>query len=62
MRLIDPTNPFFRPVWRRYLLVAAPFVWAAVEWHFGNPPWAHLFAGIGGFLAWHLIFAWRPDA
>lgn len=59
MRLIDPSHPFFRPAWRRYLIVAAPFLWAFVEEGQGNRIWALLFAAIGGYLAWHLIFTWR---
>jgi len=55
MRLIDPNHPFFKPAWRRYLVVAAPFVWAGVEQVNGNPGWALIFAAIGGFLAWELI-------
>lgn len=62
MRLIDPANPFYRPKWRRYLLVAAPFLWANVEWSMGNTAWAWLSAAIGGYLAWHLVLNWRaPD-
>lgn len=62
MRLIDTTHPFYRPKWHRYLLVAVPFVWASVEWGFGNPIWAYLSAAIGGFLARHLVLNWRPDS
>lgn len=61
MRLIDTSHPFFRPAWRRYLLVAAPFAWAFVEVRFDNTIWAYLFAGLGGFLAYTLIFTWRQD-
>jgi len=62
MRLIDPHHPFYRPAWRRYLIVAAPFVWAGVEWSSANTTWAYLFAAIGGYLAWHLVLNWRPDS
>ncbi len=61
MRLLDPEHPFFRPAWRRALLVAAPFAWAGVEWSFDNRLWAYVFAGIGGYLAWTLFIAWRPE-
>jgi len=61
MRLIDPKHPFFKPAWRRYLLVAAPFLWAGVEYAHENQIWAYLFAGIGGYLAWNLIFVWKQD-
>lgn len=60
MRLIDPSHPFYRPAWRRYVLTLAPFAWAPVEWSGGNTFWAYLFAAIGGFLAWHLIITWQP--
>ena len=61
MRLIDPSHPFFRPAWRHYLVVAAPFAWAGVEWSAGNTVWAYLFAAIGGYLAWNLLVAHRPE-
>ena len=60
MRLIDPSHPFFNVAWRRYLVVAAPFVWAGVEWNMGNIVWGYLSAAIGGYLAWHLVVNWRP--
>ena len=40
MRLIDPKHPFLQPAWRRYLIVAACFGWAVVEFTMGNEPWA----------------------
>lgn len=58
MRLIDPTHPFFQPAWRRWVLVAIPFAWAFVEIYHGSEIWAYLSAGIGGYLAWNLIWAW----
>ena len=61
MQLLDPKHPFFRVAWRRYLTVAAPFVWAFVEYANGNALWAYLFAAIGGFLGWHLIVRWSPE-
>lgn len=59
MRLIDPAHPFYRSKWRRYALVAVPFLWAGVELSFGNPIWGYLSAAIGGYLAWHLVLNWR---
>lgn len=61
MRLIDPSHPFLRPAWRRYLIVAAPFAWAMVEFSYGSEIWAYLCAAIGGFLGWHLIWAWTGE-
>jgi len=59
LRLFDTTHPFFRAAWRRYAVVAAPFVWAGVEYSYGSQIWAYLCAAIGGFLAWHLIVTWK---
>ncbi|MCC5961907.1 MAG: hypothetical protein JJU09_02170 [Rhodobacteraceae bacterium] len=59
MRLIDTSHPFYRPAWRRYLLVAIPFVWSGVEWSIGSMIWAWLTAAVGGVMAWHLILNWR---
>ena len=61
MKLLDPSHPFFRPAWRRYAMVAACFAWATFEMSQGNSIWAYLFAGIGGFLAYNLIFAFPKD-
>ncbi|MEM0949725.1 MAG: hypothetical protein AAGK37_20170 [Pseudomonadota bacterium] len=59
MRLLDPSHPFFRPAWRRYLVVAVPFLWARLEVSYGSMIWAYLSAGIGGYLAWHLLLNWN---
>lgn len=61
MRLIDPQNPFYRPAWRRYLIVAAPLLWAGVEWGLGNNNWAIFFVAISFYLAYHLLLKWPPD-
>lgn len=61
MRLIDPKHPFYRPAWRRYLIVAMCFAWAFVEFGSGNEIWGYLFAAIGGYLAWQLIVIWKDD-
>lgn len=60
MRLFDPAHPFFRAAWRRYLVVAVPFVWAGVEWAVGSMIWVLVSAAIGAYLAWHLVLRWRP--
>lgn len=59
MRFFDPSHPFFKPAGRRYAVVAAPLAWAGVELAFDQPVWAAVFAVIGIYLAWQLIFAWK---
>ena len=58
MQLINPDHPFFQPAYRRWIIVLIPFAWAFVEMSYGSTIWAYLSAGIGGYLAWNLIFAW----
>jgi len=55
VKLLDPSHPFFRPLWRRVALVVVSFLWAAVEARLGNVGWSLLFAAIGAYLAWMLL-------
>ena len=61
MRLIDPSHPFFRPAWRRYVIVALPFLWAGVEFSYGSEVWGLPLGGHRWLLAWNLIWAWKDD-
>lgn len=56
MRLLDPNHPFFDAAWRRWACIIVPFAWAGVEAHAGNTAWAYLFAAIGGYLAYQLLY------
>ncbi len=58
--LFDFSHPFFRPPYRRVLIVAACLAWAAFEFSTGSPFWAILFAGIGCIVGWKFFFE-RPD-
>lgn len=59
--LIDPQNPFFRPLWVRILCVALPLAWAGVELSNGATFWAVLFAAAGVYLAYALFIQRKPD-
>jgi hypothetical protein len=52
MRLLDPSHPFFRPVWVRVAVVGVALLWAVVELVFGSPGWAILFAATGLYALW----------
>jgi hypothetical protein len=60
MQILDPNDPFFRPVWRRWATAAVPAAWACVEALGGNTVWALAFAAIAGFAYWKLIIQ-GPD-
>ena len=58
----DLRHPFFRPVWRRVLVVAICFAWASVEYSNGAEIWAMIFAALGGAAAWQFFIDWKdPD-
>ncbi len=55
MKLLDRDDPFFAQRWRRWLVVAAPGLWAGVELYTGNPGWAALFGAASLYAAWELL-------
>ena len=54
--ILDPTHPFFKPLWRRVLSVLLPGVWAAVEYYNGATGWAILFFAASAYAAYELLF------
>lgn len=60
MKLLDVQHPFFRPVWRRVLVVALCLGWAAVELAAGAVFWAILFGAIGLYCAHQFFLAFDP--
>ncbi|NSX53658.1 hypothetical protein [Parasulfitobacter algicola] len=50
--------PFFLPVWRRVSVVAIAIGWGLFELWKGEPFWAIIFIGMGGFAAWKF---WTTD-
>lgn len=55
MQLLDPSHPFFRPVWVRVAVVALSIGWGVVELVFGSPGWAILFAAAGLYALWVFV-------
>lgn len=55
MKLIDPNHPFYASPLRRWLTVALPAVWAVIEFVWGGPGWAVLWAGAAAYAYWMLI-------
>ncbi|MCB1369443.1 MAG: hypothetical protein KDJ83_00995 [Rhodobacteraceae bacterium] len=54
------SHPFYRPLWRRLLVVGAALGWALVEAVSGHPGWALLFGAAGAWAAWGLLIAYPP--
>ncbi|WP_312222339.1 hypothetical protein [Rhizobium rhizoryzae] len=55
MKLLDPTHPFFKPLWRRVLTVVLPALWGGVEALNQAWGWAILFLGAAGYAAYELL-------
>lgn len=58
----DVQHPFFLPLWRRIVTVAACLGWAAVELSGGNVFWAILFAAPGVWCAHQFFIAFDEEA
>jgi hypothetical protein len=56
MKLIDPDHPFFVPIWRRWVTVLVPGLWAAIEFAFASPGWGILFGAAAVYAWWMLIW------
>lgn len=61
MQLIDPTHPFYRPFWRRALIVAVCLSWAVIEASTNQPFWAILVGAAGIYAAWVLLVNFNPE-
>lgn len=57
LKIIDPDDPFFAPVWRRWATVCFALFWAGVElFVLGSPGWAVLFGAAAAFAFYVLIY------
>ncbi len=55
-RFLDPNDPFFAPVWRRWVTALGPLIWAGIEmFMFDAAGWAAAFAAVGLYALWVLI-------
>jgi hypothetical protein len=55
-QILDPTHPFFKPLWRRILCVVLPLAWAGVEYWNGATGWAMIFVVAGLYAGYELLF------
>jgi hypothetical protein len=56
VKIIDPDDPFFAPLWRRWATALFALVWGGIELFFGNPGWAVLFGAAGVYAYYVLIY------
>jgi hypothetical protein len=53
--MIDPSDPFFAPLWRRIAIVGLCLGWSLVEVLSGSPGWALIFGAAGAYAAFKLL-------
>lgn len=57
----DKNHPWFRPVWRRVLMVVICAAIALWDVYHGNYGWALIFGGLGGYAVYIFFIAWNRD-
>lgn len=60
MQLIDPSHPFYRPLWIRLLVVGSCAAWTGVEAYARQPFWAVITGAAALYSAYMLLFAYKP--
>ncbi len=60
-KMLDANDPFFAPVWRRWVVTILPLAWACVELYTGEHIWALLFGGAGAYAGYHLLIKGPAD-
>jgi hypothetical protein len=59
----EQAHPFYRPLWRRWLIVAVTTAWALFEWAVAQSPfWGLLATALAGYAAWVLIYTFPSEA
>jgi hypothetical protein len=59
---IQPDHPFYRPLWRRYVLVGSAGIWAFVEVFYTRDGfWGVLTAGLFAYLIWIFLYTYQDE-
>ena len=56
----DSEHPFFRPLWRRIVLVVFCAAWAVFEFWNGQAFWGTLAVGMAAYGAWEFLWNYGP--
>ncbi len=59
--MFDFDHPWFKPLWRRLLVVGATLGWGVVEALTGAQGWAMLFGAAGAFAAYGLLLTYPKE-
>lgn len=58
----DNEHPFFRPLWRRVLIVAICIAWSIFEFVTNAPFWGTLALGFAAYGVWQFFITYQPPA
>ena len=60
---LEVRSPFFRPIWRRVLVLGLTVIWTGFEFVRGAPLWGVFFAAAALYLAWAFFWSFEdgPD-
>lgn len=61
MKIIDTDHPFYRPLWRRVLLVAVCAIWTGVEFYNNEQTWGTIFLVVTAYVFANLILFFKPS-
>ncbi len=61
MKLIDPSHPFYAPLWRRVAIVAVVFLWSGLEFYNDAQTWGIIVAAIGVYCVWQFFVAFEAS-
>lgn len=61
MDIVGASHPFFKPLLRRYVIVATSLIWTIIEWMYGDPFWGILSSGMFALCAHDLLWAYERN-
>lgn len=61
-KFIDPDHPFYRPLWKRLLIVGSCALWTTVEFLNGATTWGMIFLAVTAYTSATLLVFFKPKA
>ena len=58
--MLDNTHPWFRPLYRRVLIVAVCFLWLVLETIGEQPLWQIISFAVLAYAIWALLWKYEP--
>lgn len=59
--MLNANDSFYRPLWRRAVIVALSLGWGIFEALSGSPGFAVIFLALGGYAAYRLFLTYDPQ-